>query len=92
MSTSNNAEAMRLHWMKTRNLTYVVLAVWFVFSILVHVFAQSLNTISFIGFPLGYYLAVQGSLVVFVVIIFVQNFFQDKIDAEYSDNSVGAGS
>ncbi len=37
---------------------------------------------SFIGFPLGYYFAVQGSLAVFVVLIYVHNKLQDKIDDE----------
>ncbi|MEM7243251.1 MAG: sodium/substrate symporter small subunit [Pseudomonadota bacterium] len=37
---------------------------------------------SFLGFPLGYYFAVQGSLAIFVILIFVQNSIQDKIDDE----------
>ena len=82
MST-HNQEARDRHWIKSRNLTYVVLAIWFVFAILVHIFAKTLNGVSFIGFPLGYYFAVQGSLVIFVILIFAQNMFQDKIDDEY---------
>ena len=38
------------HWERTRNLTVIVLLVWFVFSLLVHWFANSLNGASFIGF------------------------------------------
>ena len=37
---------------------------------------------SFLGFPLGYYFPVQGSLIVFVALIFFQNHQQDKIDDE----------
>ena len=70
------------HWERTRNLTVIVLVVWFVFSLLVHWFANSLNGVSFIGFPLGYYLAVQGSLIIFVLLIFYQNWRQDKIDSD----------
>ena len=66
----------------TRNLTIIVWVVWFVFSLLVHWFASSLNAVTFIGFPLGYYLAVQGSLIIFVVLIFYQNWQQDKIDSD----------
>ena len=58
------------HWHKTRNLMWVCLAIWFFFSFVIHFFAPSLNTITFIGFPLGYYMAAQGSLIVFVVLIF----------------------
>ena len=80
MSDSSGQRAR--HWERTRNLTIIVLAVWFVFSLLVHWFANSLNGVSFIGFPLGYYLAVQGSLIIFVLLIFYQNWQQDKIDSD----------
>ncbi len=81
--SENNKEAMDGHWRKTRNLTFVVLAIWFFFSFVVHWFANSLNGSSFLGFPLGYYFAVQGSLAIFVILIFVQNWRQDKIDEEF---------
>ena len=63
-------------------MTILVLVLWFIFSFAVHWFAKSLNEITFIGFPLGYYMAVQGSLVVFVLLIFFYNWQQDKIDDE----------
>ena len=80
---ANTPEADAAHWIKSRNLTAVVLIIWFVFSLGVHVFAQYLNTLSFLGFPLGYYMAVQGSLIVFVALIFLQNQRQDDIDETY---------
>ena len=38
------------------------------------------------GFELGYYMAVQGSLIIFVVLIFFLNWRQDKIDDEHGMN------
>ncbi len=70
------------HWRRTRNLTIWVLVLWFIFSFVVHWFAQSLNGVSFISFPLGYYFAVQGSLIIFVLLIFGQNLLQDRIDED----------
>lgn len=70
------------HWHKTRNLTIVVLVLWLIFAFIVHWFAKDLNGMSFLGFPLGYYFAVQGSLAIFVILIFGQNFIQDLIDDE----------
>ena len=70
------------HWVKSRNLTIAVLVVWFIFGYIIPWNAKALNEITFIGFPLGYWFCVQGSLVVFVLIIFFQNWFQDKIDEE----------
>lgn len=75
-------QAREAHWGKTRNLTIVVLVLWAIFALIVHMFAGELNQISFIGFPLGYYLAVQGSLAIFVILIFVHNKMQDRIDDE----------
>ncbi len=73
----------KLHWIKSRNLMLVVMSIWAVFSLFIHWFAPELNKLSFIGFPLGYYMAVQGSLIVFVTLIFVSNWVQDKIDDKY---------
>ena len=70
------------HWRKTRNLTIWVLVLWLIFAFIVHWFAKGLNGASFIGFPLGYYFAVQGSLAIFVILIFGQNWIQDMIDEE----------
>jgi len=58
------------------------LTIWFIFSYLVHWFAPQLNRISFIDFPLGFYMAAQGSLIVFVVQLFIFAKQQEKIDRE----------
>ena len=76
------SDAQSTHWRRTRSLMWVTLAIWFVFSFLVHWFADALNGMSFLGFPLGFYMAAQGSLVVFVVLIFWFARAQDKIDRE----------
>ncbi len=76
-------EVRAAHWAKTKNLTITVLVIWFVFSIGVFWFADALNTISFLGFPLGFYMAAQGSLIIFVVLIFYLAYRQNKIDEEF---------
>ena len=80
--SQDKSEMRARHWEKTKNLTIMVLVIWFIFSFVVHWFAGSLNGASFLGFPLGYYFAVQGSLAIFVILIFFQNWRQDKIDDE----------
>jgi putative solute:sodium symporter small subunit len=61
------------------------LGVWFLFGYVVHMFVNQLNTITvpFLGFPLGFYMAAQGSLIVFVVMLFLFAKQQDKIDREH---------
>ena len=79
--------ARQSHWRKTFWLTVVVLLIWLVFSVIVHWVATDLNAFTFLDFPLGYYLAAQGSLIVFVVTIYVQNLIQDRIDDSYARES-----
>lgn len=84
-----NPEKRAIHWAKTRNLTYIVLVLWFIFALVLPWFAKELNAMTFIGFKLGYYFVVQGSLIAFVLLILIQNLRQDKIDDEYGAGSVG---
>ena len=71
------------HWAETRSLTTQILIVWFIFSMGIFFFADSLNSMTFFGWPLGFYMAAQGSLVIFVVLIVVLNTKQEKIDEKY---------
>ena len=59
----------RAQWARTKNLMLVMLGLWIFYFLVVHIFITTLNkvTVPVLGLPLGFYLAVQGSLVVFVV-------------------------
>jgi putative solute:sodium symporter small subunit len=83
MAGNDGADKRTQHWVKTRNLTIVILILWAIFSFVLPWNALALNHVKFIGFPLGFYFIAQGSLIAFVVLIFVQNWFQDKIDDEF---------
>ena len=74
------------YWQKTRGLMFLILALWFVFSFLIHFFVEKLNSLQFLGFPLGFYFAAQGSLIAFVIIIFYYASKQNKIDHEFGVN------
>ncbi len=80
--SDSSSESQKTHWIKTRNLTILVLTIWLIFGFILPWNAEYLNTFSFLGFPLGYYFIVQGSLLVFVLLIFFQNWRQDAIDDE----------
>lgn len=75
-------EADAAHRRRSRNLTVLVLIVWAVFVVGIYWFARPLNTVTFIGFPLGYWFAAEGSLVAFVLLAVYQNWRQDGIDDE----------
>jgi len=71
------------YWQKTSRLMWTIMFLWFVFSFGVHLFAVQLNEIKFLGFPLGFYMAAQGSLIAFVVLCFWNASAQNKIDEEF---------
>lgn len=80
--SDEKAQGEQRHWEKTRTLTIIVLVVWVVFAFIVPWNAKALNAMSFMGFPLGYYFCAQGSLAIFVALIWIQNWRQDQIDNE----------
>ena len=71
------------HWEKTKGLMMLTLTIWFVFSIVIFMFGESLNNGSFLGYPLAYYMCAQGSIIIFVVLIFWFANRQEKIDEEF---------
>lgn len=83
MATKLTPDQMQSYWGKTSKLMWTILALWFFFSFVVHFFAPSLNGIRILGFPLGFYMAAQGSLIVFVVMLFLFAKQQDAIDRKY---------
>ncbi|MEW5727500.1 MAG: DUF4212 domain-containing protein [Pseudomonadota bacterium] len=76
-------ERAREYWGRTSGLMWTMLAIWFVAGFVIHMFAPALNSITFLGFPLGFYMAAQGSLIVFVVAIFWYASKQNSIDEEF---------
>ena len=79
-TTSANDEA---HWNATTRLMLIHLGLWVFFGYIVHMFVHVLNKITILGFPLGFYMAAQGSLIAFVVMLFVFARQQDKIDRDH---------
>lgn len=70
------------YWNRTRNLMLIMMALWLFFSFIIHMFAETLNGIVILGFPLGFYMAAQGSLVAFVIMLFWFARAQNRIDEE----------
>jgi putative solute:sodium symporter small subunit len=86
MATKHNPlspEQRDAYWKKTSTLMWTIMALWFFFSFGVHFFAVPLNAIVILGFPLGFYMAAQGSLIAFVVLCFWNAAAQNRIDEEF---------
>ncbi|MBP9143497.1 MAG: DUF4212 domain-containing protein [Thermoanaerobaculia bacterium] len=72
------------YWRYNLRLMVILMAIWFVVGYLLSgLWAAELNKVSFLGFPFGYYMAAQGSLIVFVIEIAVYARLMNKKDLEY---------
>jgi len=76
-------EKHREYWKRTLNLTIVLLAIWFIVTFVMAYFAIGLSNIVIAGFPLSFYMAAQGSLIIYVVLIWYYARRMGQLDREY---------
>ncbi|HYC48129.1 MAG TPA: DUF4212 domain-containing protein [Burkholderiales bacterium] len=73
----------REYWRKNLVITAILMTIWFIVTFVEAWYARELNSISFLGFPLGFYMSAQGSLIVYVVIIGFYARYMNRLDVEY---------
>jgi putative solute:sodium symporter small subunit len=79
-----DVEQRRQYWRRNVRLMSILLTIWALVSFGAGIiFVDQLNQISLFGIPLGFWFAQQGSIVVFVVLIWVYVTRMDKLDAEF---------
>lgn len=72
------------YWKENVKYLFVLLAIWFVVSYGAGIlFKDALNNIRLGGFRLGFWFAQQGSIYVFVILIFVYVRLMNKLDKKY---------
>ncbi len=75
---------MKAYWKENLGYLAILLSIWFlvsyVFGILL---VEQLNTFKLGGFKLGFWFAQQGSMYVFVILIFVYVRLMNKLDKKY---------
>jgi putative solute:sodium symporter small subunit len=76
-------EKHREYWRRNLNITIVLLAIWFVVTFVMAYFARPLAEINFFGWPLSFYMGAQGSLIVYLVIIWYYARKMRQLDIEY---------
>ena len=70
----------RRYWRKVLRITAALLLVWFAVTLLSCLFAQEMNSHSFLGFPLGFYFAAQGTLIIYLAIVGVYAWYMNRLD------------
>jgi putative solute:sodium symporter small subunit len=77
-------QARDRYWRANLRLVAICLAIWFIVSFVFGVLlVDTLNRIRFFGFELGFWFAQQGSIVVFIALIFYYAWRMNRLDREH---------
>ena len=71
------------YWRRNLRITAILLAIWFVVTFVMSYYAIPLSEINFFGWPLPFYMGAQGSLIIYVVIIWFYARYMNRLDLEY---------
>ena len=83
--------ARRSFWSRTRRLTAGLLLLWLAVNLAVPWFARDLDGLQVFGFPMAYWLAAVGLLLLYLVITVVYVVAMDRLEADYLDAMAAAG-
>jgi putative solute:sodium symporter small subunit len=76
------------YWKENLRYLFILLTIWFVVSFGAGIlFKEELDAIKIGGFKLGFWFAQQGSMYVFVVLIFIYVRLMNKLDKKYGYDS-----
>jgi putative solute:sodium symporter small subunit len=71
------------YWNKNLVITAVLLVIWFVATFVMGYYARELNNVTLFGWPLAFYMGAQGSLIIYVVIIWFYARYMNNLDEKY---------
>jgi putative solute:sodium symporter small subunit len=84
MADENGMSNAQSYWKANLRLIIILLAIWaFVSYVCGILLAPVLNNIYIGQLPVGFWFAQQGSMVTFVILIFVYSYMMDKVDQEH---------
>ncbi|SNT00284.1 putative solute:sodium symporter small subunit [Ekhidna lutea] len=72
------------YWKKNLRYLLILLSIWFIASFGAGIIlAEELNSIRVGGFKLGFWFAQQGSIYVFIILIFAYVYLMNRLDKEF---------
>ena len=76
-------------WRRVKALTAGLLALWLLVTLVGPFFARDLEGLQFLGFPLSFWMASQGALIIYILIIVGYALAMDRLDARYQAEDAG---
>ncbi len=78
----------KAYWKENLGYLLILLTIWFMVSFGAGIFfKEALDTIKIGGFKLGFWFAQQGSMYVFVILIFIYVRLMNRLDRKYGYDS-----
>ena len=76
-------DAAKTYWQSTRNMTLWLLLIWFIVTFSAIFFARPLSTYTLLGWPISFFMAAQGSILIYVAIIAIYALRMHRLDQRY---------
>jgi putative solute:sodium symporter small subunit len=70
------------YWGKNLRITAILLFIWFLVTFVIGYYARDL-TFNFFGWPFAFYMMAQGSLIIYVIIIWYYARYMNALDRVY---------
>lgn len=75
------------YWRKLSIVTISLLLLWFLVTFVASFFAREL-TFNFFGWPFSFWLGAQGSMTIYLLIVWFYAFYVNKLDREFEEKSI----
>lgn len=76
------SENHQRYWQKNLRITAILLSIWFVVTFVMSYYARELS-FNFFGWPFSFWMAAQGCLVIYMLIIGFYASYMNKLDQEH---------
>jgi len=75
---------LKAYWKANLRILLILLVIWFIVGLVFPILlVHQLNSIQIGGFKLGFWFAFQGSIIVFVILLFVYARLMNQLDRKY---------
>ncbi len=74
---------------KKLTVTAVLILLWLIATVVIGYFARQVNQMTFIGFPLAFYIGAHGALLLYVGMVFFYAYRMNRPSREYDVHQVG---
>lgn len=78
------------YWRRTRNFTLQLLLAWFISTFTIIFFARELSNFTVFGWPFSFYMAAQGTTLIYVIIVGIYAWRMQRLDKTLKSDDIHA--